>query len=365
MGQSAALLHSTIRLDRLFEMTPPWSVFAEGTGLRRSGARTLRVAVGVFVGGVAFVLACRGVEWGRLFKTLQTLNYYWIGLSLLCVFLNLVTLTFRWRLLFFPDQDQRGWFGLLQSLVTSQAVNVVMPGRVGELARAYSVGQRGDISKIHVLGTIVVEKIMDGAMLSLGIVVLWSAMVLPSWAVHAGNAVVVISVVATAAALLFAFYSESCLRWLERLTKLLPNRVGQRILDYGKLGLNGFRAMRSWWVHCSIWALSLGVLSLSVCTNYFLFRAFDLSLAPVAALFLLIVLQIGNAPPSLPGKIGVFHFLTVLALAVFAVDRSVALAYSAVLYCVSVVSKIVLAGLFWVLPPLFQSSYPQKRSTEK
>lgn len=46
---------------------------------------------------------------------------------------------------------------------------------------------------------------------------------------------------------------------------------------------------------------------LAASTNYLLFVAFGFELPVIAALFLLVVLQVGNNAVSVPGNIGVFH----------------------------------------------------------
>jgi len=55
--------------------------------------------------------------------------------------------------------------------------------------------------------------------------------------------------------------------------------------------------------------LSVVILLLSASTNYLLFRAFHLTVPPVAALLVLLVLQVGSAPVSTPGNLGVFQYL--------------------------------------------------------
>ena len=62
-------------------------------------------------------------------------------------------------------------------------------------------------------------------------------------------------------------------------------------------------------------------------------------------MFLLVVLSVGASAVSVPGNLGVFHYLTVLALAVFSVDRDTALAYAVALYVVALMPKIVLGAV--------------------
>ena len=306
----------------------------------------LRLTLGLLLGGGALWLATRGVDWSQLWTALRSIELRWLWIALGCVFFNLVVLTVRWRLLFYPEHDDRGWVNLFRGIVVGQALNVVVPGRIGEFTRAYSTGASEGISKARVFGTIIVEKVMDMAALMAAILVFWKTIMPPGWAVGAGYALICFTSIATAVLLFMALRGETTLRWIGRFSALLPRRLGELLMKYGQMIMTGFSAIRYCWIQVILWGLSFLLLLLSVLTNYFLFKAFGLSLSLSVALFLLVVLQVGTAPPSLPGKLGVFHYLTVLSLSAFQVDRNIALAYSAVLYCVAILSKILIASVF-------------------
>lgn len=72
-----------------------------------------------------------------------------------------------------------------------------------------------------------------------------------------------------------------------------------------------------------------------------------LDLLWAAAAFLLVVLQVGVAVPSGPGRIGVFQYLTILALSLFAVASEKAFAVGIVLYLTVHIPPIVM-GLFFL-----------------
>jgi N-acetylglucosaminyldiphosphoundecaprenol N-acetyl-beta-D-mannosaminyltransferase len=74
---------------------------------------------------------------------------------------------------------------------------------------------------------------------------------------------------------------------------------------------------------------------MGILVNYIIFFALGLSPSFTAALFLLVVLQVGIAVPSAPGKLGIFQYLCILALAPFGVGKSNALIYSVLLYLVA------------------------------
>ena len=68
----------------------------------------------------------------------------------------------------------------------------------------------------------------------------------------------------------------------------------------------------------------------------------------LAAFFLLVVLQLGIAVPSSPGRVGVFHYLSVQALAVFAVGGATAVSFAIILHLISIILPAVLgAALTW------------------
>ena len=53
----------------------------------------------------------------------------------------------------------------------------------------------------------------------------------------------------------------------------------------------------------------------------------------------------GPLVPSSPGKVGVFQELCILALALFAVDKSIALTYGILLYLVAYGPPVILGAL--------------------
>lgn len=303
-----------------------------------------RLALGGLLGLLALWLASRGVDWEALWSALLQVHVGLAGLSLLSIFATLILNTARWRLLFYPEHRERGWLNLFSGIVVGQMLNIIVPARLGDVARAYAVGTSEQLSKTRVLATVVVEKVADLGMFALSVVILLLSMSLPAWVRSSGGVLLTTGFLAVGAALALSFWGQSGLRWLEHPGRWLPAKWRDRVVRFGRLALEGFTALRHWRANVSLWALSLCILALSAGTNYLLFRAFDLSLPPIAAVFLLVVLQVGDAPPSLPGKLGLFHYLTVLALSVFSVERSVALSYALVLYAVALLSKIFLGA---------------------
>lgn len=315
-----------------------------------------RLAVGAVLGTVALWLAVREVDPAEVWATLQRVNYGWVAAAQLCVIATLLSTTARWRLLFYPDHHRRSWLNLFGAIVVGQMLNILVPVRLGEVARIYLAGNSEGVGKARVAATLVVEKVAELATFGLSLVLLLVSMSLPDWMRQSGDTLLLSSGLAIAATLSLSLWGRPVLRWLEDRGPRLPGAWGQRLWRLAHLALDGLETLRSWQASLALWTLSVITLGLSAGTNYLLFLAFGLRLPLAAAVFVLVVLQVGTAPPSLPGRVGVFHYLAILALSFFAVERSVAVSYAFALYGVALLSKVVLgaawlAWLRWVPAP--------------
>jgi uncharacterized protein (TIRG00374 family) len=305
-----------------------------------------RLVIGALLGGLALWLAFRGVDAAELWSALGRVNYLWVVLSQLSLVCTVIITTARWRLLFYPDHRQRGWLNLMGSLLVGQMLNILVPARLGELARIYLAGASEGLSKTRIAGTLVLEKVSDLAIFALSVLLLLVTMSLPDWLRRSSSTLLISSVVAVVAILLLSLWGRRILGWLERGSARLPGGWGERLVRHGHLALDGLSALRSWQANLALWGLSALSFISAAATNYLLFRAFALPLSFAAALFLLLVLQVGITPPSLPGKLGIFHYLVVLALSFFGVDRALALSYALVLYGVALLSRVVAGGVW-------------------
>jgi uncharacterized membrane protein YbhN (UPF0104 family) len=108
-----------------------------------------------------------------------------------------------------------------------------------------------------------------------------------------------------------------------------------------------------------VWGWTVAFWLVAALTNFLLLLAFDLPPSPLAALFLLAVLQGGVAVPSTPGKVGVFHYLCQLALSVFGVPATVGFGYGLVLHV------LVVGGVSaWAALTLWRHSWNLRRLAE-
>ncbi len=310
----------------------------------------LRILFGAVLGIAALWLATKRVDWFLLGESLRGIRYDFACLALLINLATLPAQALRWRMLFYPDQRDLPMMRLFNGVVLAQMLNILIPARLGDVARIYSIGTRPGIDRVRIFSTIVVEKALDLCAVAGAIMILLCAVSLPPWLRDSGKALLAGSAVILTLVFVLARRGGLLLSWGKRRAQTLPGRWGAIVSRLGNSALNGLSAVRHAHSQIQLWSMTVLIMLLAAATNYALFLSFGLRLPPISALFLLIVLQIGVAPPSLPGKIGVFNYLVVLGLSVYSIEGSVAFSYSIVLYAVAFLSKIFLGSVILAIP---------------
>ena len=319
---------------------------AANRGIIRLSIDRARLWGGTALSILLLALAFRGIDFPELWDTLARVNY---GLVLVAVGIIIATAmakTARWQLLFYPRHRQRRYGKLLAILFIGQMVNIVIPARLGELARAYLVGEIEGESKALALGTIAIEKAVDLLMVLFLFVGLLLTMAVPHWIQEPGVGVATVTLVLLATLVLSAHHKERLLSAFGRLLGILPELAQVRLMGHLEAALDSLEVLRRWDVSLWIWGWSAIIWFLAASTNYVTFLALGIDLPFPAAILVLVVLHLGVAIPSAPGKVGVFHYLCVLALSVFSVERNLALSYGLILYFVAFAPPSLLGAFF-------------------
>lgn len=317
----------------------------EGSGARRRWFFQVQIWLGLALGLVALYLAARSFDFGALGRALGSVRVTFVVASLVTSLLTPVLKAIRWRWLFYPQRPILSTTRLASLIVIGQAVNFMIPGRWGELVRAYLTGEEAKVSKWFVLGTLAAEKLLDLVILAVLIVALIPFVVLPVALAERVEAVVLVALAVTIGAIALLGGRRAWLRLAEWVLRILPPAAAARWRARLTAGLDGLAALGDRRAAFAVWGWTLAFWLIAAVTNLLLLLAFDLPPAPAMALLVLAVLQGGVAVPSTPGKIGVFQLLCVLALSVFSIPEATGLAYGLVLHVLVVGGISVWAAL--------------------
>jgi uncharacterized protein (TIRG00374 family) len=324
----------------------------------RWGIGRWRVWAGLLLGILMLLFAMRQVDMRGVWTSLSDIQPLFLVLTLLTVLVTPVVKAARWRVLFYPQRPAAGLVPLSSLIVIGQAVNFFVPGRWGELVRTYLGGEELGIGKSYVLGTIAAEKLLDLVMLALLAAVLVPMVALDRRTWQSTSAIVAAVAVVLVVGLFLAG-RRVWLRWAEKVLVRFSPAAGQRWQGRLQSLMDGLSVLSAARAAPAIWGWTLVCWLLAGLTNWFLLMAFGLAPDWLAAMFVLVVLQGGVAVPTTPGKIGVFQYLCVAALAVFGVDAAVGFGYGLVLYAL-----IVGVMAVWAALALWQRSWGLQRWRE-
>ena len=306
----------------------------------------MRSWLGILVGGLFLFLALRNIRFPDLLGALAQANALFIIVALGSVLATGLAKALRWKLLFFPRHRGLHLNKLFSVLFIGQTVNSVLPARLGEIARAYLVGELEKVSKSWTLGTIVVEKGLDSMMLLLVMAALVPFVPLPVWIRSSGLTLVAVLAFLFLLLVLLAHKRGRLNSLIERTAHYIPLSKRLGLSQKISLALQSLEPLKDWKATAGLLLLSLIVWALALSTNVLTLAAMNMSLPLWVSALLLVVLQVGSSIPTSPGRIGVFHYLCILTLSLVAVDRSRALGFALVLHLIVYAPMIILGTLF-------------------
>lgn len=284
------------------------------------------IGIAISVGFLA--LALYRVDFAQVGQAFAHADYRLISISALFTLASYALRSMRWHRLLFPQKDI-AFKRLFPILVIGFALNNVLPGRPGEFARGILLGQREKISKTLGISTVVLERVADGLTLIALLAALAIFIELPGW----GKQVETVSILLFGAAFLFLALMLWRERWmthlLHRVIHRLPARFGHRIGEMFAsfiLGLHSLRSPRDLFV---IVVSSFAIWLCEALSYFLVLSAFNLLRFPteriLAALFVMIIVNLSISIPAAPGGIGPFEWAGTLALSAFGVTGAFAL----------------------------------------
>ncbi|MBI4330050.1 MAG: flippase-like domain-containing protein [Chloroflexi bacterium] len=264
---------------------------------------------------------------------------------------------------------------LFSTTVIGYAVNNLLPFRIGELVRAYLVGEKEGITKSSALGTIVVERIFDGLALVFMVVAISVFIPMDDWL----KGVTILMALLFAGFLgLFIFLAASPV-WTQKILDwiacCLPRRFGQPLKGLAVHFISGIKILHSPGRLLVVFGYSLLLWIIEAAMSWvlaFSFREFDMRWLsdPLQAYPVFLVgtatANLATTLPTTQGGIGPFEYFykqTLLILGPAGTADSLATTYAVVLHVVLLVPLIVL-GLVYLWTEHLSFSQLTRRSME-
>lgn len=303
--------------------------------------RLLQAAFGTALGLGCLWVVLQWADVGEVRKLLGDADSRFLLLALMTYLADLSLRAVRWRTLM-TGVHRLERSEALVALVVGYAVNNVLPARLGELFRADFCKRRYGISGTYALGSIILERLLDGAMV---LAMLTTGVLLLDHAGGAGSTIRNVLIGGGIVAVLACCFiwlvlsghvrhRADSLRWLTQRLKFLEE---------------SFKVVRTRAFAQGL-ALSLPVWLLESLAIWLVLHALDLSLGPAALLCLVGVASLSTLLPSAPAYMGSYHaaYALILVLVGSTVSAGVAAATSVQLFLLAPVTILGLLTLLYL-----------------
>jgi hypothetical protein len=301
----------------------------------------LNLFLGLILSAGALYLSLRKIDFPALGAALRSADYLFLLPALIaqtaCFFLKGTA----WRYLLLPAKKNISPLSTTAVLIIGLMINDLFPAKMGELARAYLIGEKEKLPKSLCLSTILVEHLLDILVLLGFLLILLPWVSLPPW-LQTGGILIGFSALIFILALFFLMRREEKFQnGIHRLAGFLPGKIQEKIRGLTRNMIQGLRVVTGRYLLYSL-ALLGGMWSLVSLMAYLVMAAFGLFLPIQAAVMVTVFSAFSKIIPSAPGAIGTLHYLVFLVVGSFGVDKETALAYAIVWHALAFFVEVLL-----------------------
>ncbi len=313
----------------------------------RPDRRALRAAIGIVVSIVCLAIAVRGVDPAQTAEVLAGARLPLVGLGVLLVAVDVCVRARRWQVLLRPVR-LLPYGPVLRCTSVGFLANAVLPARLGEIVRSVLLGREQDLSRSTVLGTVIVERVLDMAVLAL----LGTSAVL-ALGVHGAAEEAAIAGLILALALAGLITGAVILRTVPlpavvaRVAARRPGLAGLAArLQEGLVVAADRRALTGGLLLSALaWAIGVGTWLAGS-------AALGVSLDLPEAVLATTAVSLVTAIPSGPGYVGSFELAAVAVLGLFGIDPATALGVGILVHAMILGVTVAGGTLALAGPPL-------------
>jgi glycosyltransferase 2 family protein len=308
-----------------------------------------RGTIGLLIAFLSFYFALRDVTLTEIKQSFARADLGYVGWAFLSTMGIILARVIRWKMLMGEVGVGINPVKTLMALLAGQALNLIYPARIGDVSRAYFVDQSGS-NRVFMLGTVVLEKLFD----SLAYVLLFTLLVLvlplPSWISSSGYTFAILTILSLGMVFVLTYRMEWVSNLIIRLSNRFPVRFRKRFQRWIMSGFKSLSILKNRRSLFQLFFLSVVIWVIPIFTNHFTLLALQIRLPLTASLLTMIVLQASVAIPSVPGRIGLFEYLCVLALSLFGISEAPAFTYGVLLHVIALLPSTLVGILFlWLL----------------
>jgi hypothetical protein len=314
----------------------------------------ITVTIGIVLSVALLFYALRDVSPAEIFEHLGDANLWLLIAATIVATGTFVFRAIRWRVLLIPAAEDEVPFGSrFAAVCIGFMVNNVVPARVGEFARAYSLSRIEPVTVSATLASLVVERLLDALVMVAFLVpaiLLGAGDVAVSGTVrHLFTILVTIVSVGLVTLGILVRWPSVFLRITEKWThRLAPEQLADRITGILASFVAGLGALRHGHLFLRALFWSVVVWGWNALSFYLGFLAFGIETPGIpGALLLQTMIGFAVAVPSTPGFFGPFEAASRVALGLYSIEPARTISFAASYHILTFI-PITVMGIWYM-----------------
>ncbi|NQU66482.1 MAG: flippase-like domain-containing protein [Candidatus Marinimicrobia bacterium] len=294
-----------------------------------------KTILGVLLSFAGIYWAFRGYDFNDLINSIRHSRFIFIILAMALLLLSVWIRAIRWEF-FFRHEKKLPLYSLFKAEMIGYFGNSVLPLRLGELLRVYIVKQEHQVTGSFVLGTVVLERLLDTVgLLTFSLLMLFIAPIPADikWFIQIATIVIIV----LAAVLVFV------------VLKVHRIKTDNYIVEKIKIFFSGFHVLGG---KLSGYTLFITLLLWAIYwfDVHLINLALGLNLSMSGSLLVLIISSLAYSIPSAPGTIGTYHaavkYVLITMIGGYSPDQGVT--FGIILHAYGYILFTVLGGWYFM-----------------
>lgn len=307
--------------------------------------------LGAVVSLIFIGLILWNLDFHQLIETFKVFNYKILLLFIPLYVVALYIRGFRWKFLLCGTSKLTAKEGFF-AFTAGNALNSYLPARAGDFWRAYHIGHKLNESKMKLLGSIILERIIDG--ISVLLILFFAVMTYfkHQWVLNITYIAAVLFI--GSLAVFFVIFKYNKIDWFFKklsnitfLKKFTP--VFEKIASHLNKFMEGFQSLNNpkcffmaFFTSCIVWAFECVL-------TYMLIMGFGQHYGFSIAFFVISFLALSTIIPSSSVFVGPYQYAYILALGIYHIDKSYALGIAFIHQIVIMLTITVISIIYFML----------------
>jgi glycosyltransferase 2 family protein len=313
----------------------------------------LKFWFGIAISLFFMALLFRKIDFRSLGIALRSADYRYIFLAICLTFFSYFLRAVRWRYLLISEKIIP-LSSLYPATIIGYMANNLLPARLGEFVRAYTLARREQLETPAVFASLVIDRLFDGFTVLLLLLITLFTLRMPvgmedaEKALKAGGSIMFLLYCGV---MLFLYLlKRQTMRTLSAVGYVLkpfPKRFSDKIIPLLGSFIGGIRLSSRLSHVAALLATSAGIWLFCLLPVDMTLRSFNIHLPITASMFILILVVFAVMVPASPGFIGTYHYACYKGLSVFGVPETTSVSIALIMHGTGFFPVIV-AGLYYL-----------------